>query len=66
MSYHTRPECVAPDDQRCGALVIGYGHWDWAKSDHQCPKRANQMRGSTPVCHVHAKAKIIVPYGERQ
>lgn len=51
MSYHARPEYIAPDEQRCGALVPGHPSWayDWAKVDHQCPKTANQMRGTIPA-----------------
>lgn len=64
MSYHSRPEYIAPQDQRCGALVSGHKSWayDWAKIDHQCPKTANQMRGPIPVCHIHAKARKVIPW----
>lgn len=67
MSRHDRPEFIAPDDQRCGATVKGHlgWHWEYTRHDHQCPKRANQMRGATPVCHLHAKAKRIEPWSKK-
>lgn len=62
MSYHSRPEFVAPTDQRCEALVKGRlsFHYEWMRVDHQCPRRANQMRGTLSVCHIHARAKRVI------
>lgn len=67
MSNHTSAEYVAPDDIRCGALVKGQPTWvfAWMKIDHQCPKRANQMRGDTQVCHLHAKSKALLKWRDR-
>jgi hypothetical protein len=60
---------VAPDDERCEALVRGHPGWNPpADSDHRCPRRANQMRGLSfdtrviRVCYQHAKAEQVVPY----
>lgn len=61
MTNHYRAEYVAPDDQRCQALVKGQPSYvfAWMKVDHQCPKTANQMRGHIAVCHLHARAKNV-------
>lgn len=62
MSYHSRPEFTAPQGQRCECLVRGRlsHYYQWQRVDHQCPKRANQMRHrDLAVCHVHARAKKI-------
>jgi len=59
MSRHSGPEYTAPDEVRCQALVKGHPswHWEWLRVDHQCPKRANQMRAGHLVCYLHAKMK---------
>jgi len=64
MTNHKGPESIAPDDQRCEALVKGHLNYNfqWMRFDHRCPKRANQMREGIAVCHLHAKAKFILPY----
>lgn len=64
MTRHSGPEYVAPDDERCEALVKGQPSWnfEWMRHDHRCPRRANQMRGLISVCHVHARAKRILPF----
>jgi hypothetical protein len=62
MSNHHGPECVAPEELRCEALVkarSGY-FYEWSKYDHRCPKRANQGRLGRPVCHIHAKTREII------
>lgn len=61
MSFHSGPEGVPPDDQRCEALVRGKSglFYEWTKHDHRCAKRANQSRGSLAVCHIHARTKVL-------
>lgn len=62
---YDRAEYVAPDDQRCEALVRGHPSWtfDWQRVDHRCPKRANQGRAGRIVCHIHARSKQITWWG---
>lgn len=64
MTRHSGPEGVAPDDERCEALVKGHLGWnfEWMRHDHRCPRRANQMRGLISVCHVHARAKRVTSF----
>lgn len=62
MSQHSGPHFqVAPDDQRCEAIVKGKKshHWEWQRVDRRCPLRANQGRAGHLVCHVHAKTKEV-------
>lgn len=61
MSNHNGPEYTAPDDVRCKALVKGIrsNHWEWTRYDHQCPRKANQMRGLHQVCYLHARARNV-------
>lgn len=64
MSYHALPEYVAPDEIRCEALVRGQKGWayDWAKEDHRCPRKCNQMRGQYQVCWQHAQMAKFVAF----
>lgn len=64
MTKHSGPESVAPDDQRCEALVKGKPNYtfDWMKVDHRCPRRANQMRGPIACCYQHARMETVVRY----
>ncbi len=61
MSFDSGPEYTAPDEQRCDALVRGHPSWTfiWMRSDHRCPKTANQSRAGKSVCHAHARAKQV-------
>lgn len=59
MTYQSRPEYEAPGDIRCQAIVPGHPSWhfEWMRHDHQCPRKANQMRGPYRVCYQHAAMK---------
>lgn len=61
MSRHSGPEFVAPNDIRCEAIVKGHPswNWQWCRVDHQCPRKANQMRGLHKVCYQHAEVKNV-------
>lgn len=59
MGFQDKPEYEAPGDIRCQAIVPGHPSWnfEWMRHDHQCPRKANQMRGPYRVCYQHAAMK---------
>jgi len=65
MTYQDRPEYVAPPEDRCQAKVraLPRSNFAWMTKDHQCPRKANQMRGLKAVCYQHASAKKVEYWG---
>ena len=69
MSNQAGPENVAPDNQRCNALVKGTGkkrYFEWTRYDRRCSRKANQARDGVAVCYLHAQVKDFVIWQRSQ